>query len=356
MESPSLKAVILSGGSGTRLRPITYSVPKQLIPVGLRPVLGHVLADVAASGIEEAIVIVSPESSDHVSGLLERDDHGLETTIVVQEEPNGLAAAYALALPLIGDSDSLLYLGDCLVTGGASNLVAQHRAGGADATLMVTSVDDPSRYGIVEIDTEGDITRLVEKPHDPPSDLAIVGIYAFSPSIADAVRSITPSGRGEYEITDAIHHLVEKGGRVRPAPLEGWWIDTGTVADVLSANSRLMADMETRQEGEVVDSDITAKVVIEAGAVVRRSRLTGSMVIRSGAIVEDSELGASTHIAEGAEVRRSRVSNSIIMDGASVTDVGLIDSIIGPQSAIDGRGRDHELEVVVGSEARVFSP
>lgn len=356
MEIPSLKAVILSGGSGTRLRPITYSVPKQLIPVGRRPVLGHVLADVAGCGIEEAIVIVSPESRDHVRDLLDRDNYGLKSTIVVQEEPNGLAAAYALALPLIGDSDSLLYLGDCLVTGGASSLVAQHRAGGADATLMVTSVDDPSRYGIVEIDAEGDIKRLVEKPDDPPSDLAIVGIYAFSPAIADAVHTITPSGRGEYEITDAIHHLVENGGRVRPAPLEGWWIDTGTVADVLSANSRLLEDMETRQEGEVVGSEIAASVVIEAGAVVRRSRLAGSTVIRTGAIVEDSDLGRSIHVAGGAEVRRSRVSNSIIMDGASVADVALTNSIIGPHSAIKGRGKDHVLEVVVGSDARVGSP
>lgn len=317
--------------------------------------LGHVLADVAACGIEEAIVIVSPESRDHVAGLLERDDHGLDTTIVVQDEPNGLAAAYGLAIPHIGDSDSLLYLGDCLVTGGASGLIAQHRSSGADATLMVTSVDDPSRYGIVEIDEEGFITRLVEKPDDPPSDQAIVGIYAFRPSIADAVSAISPSARGEYEITDAIHHLVGGGGSVRPAALDGWWIDTGTVPDVLAANARLLREIRPAQEGSVDDTEIDGVVVIGKGAVVRGSRLMGPLFVGPGAVVEDSHLAASTHIASDATVRGAKISNSIVMEAATVRDVALDRSIVGPRSVIAGRGH-HErvgVEVVVGSEARV---
>lgn len=317
--------------------------------------LGHVLADVAACGIEEAIVIVSPESRDHVAGLLERDDHGLETTIVVQDEPNGLAAAYGLAIPHIGDSDSLLYLGDCLVTGGASGLIAQHRSSGADATLMVTTVDDPSRFGIVEIDEEGFITRLVEKPDNPPSDQAIVGIYAFKPSIADAVSAISPSARGEYEITDAIHHLVGGGGSVRPAALDGWWIDTGTVPDVLAANARLLQEIRSAQEGSVDDTEIEGVVVIGKGAVVRGSRLVGPLFVGPGAVVEDSHLAASTHIASDATVRGAKVSNSIVMDAAMVREVTLDRSIVGPRSVITGRGHHDRVgvEVVVGSEAKV---
>lgn len=315
--------------------------------------LGHVLADVAACGIEEAIVIVSPESRDHVAGLLARDDHGLETTIVVQDEPNGLAAAFGLAIPHIGDSDSLLYLGDCLVTGGASDLIAQHRSSGADATLMVTSVDDPSRYGIVEIDEEGFITRLVEKPDDPPSDQAIVGIYAFKPSIADAVSAISPSARGEYEITDAIHHLVGGGGSVRPAALDGWWIDTGTVPDVLAANARLLQEIRPVQEGAVVDTDIEGVVVIGKGAKVRGSKLVGPLFIGPGAVVESSHLLASTHIASDATIRGASVANSIVMDAATVRGAALERSIVGPRSVIAGRGHHDRVEVVVGSEARV---
>lgn len=313
------------------------------------------LADVAACGIEEAIVIVSPESRDHIAALLERDDHGLEITIVVQNEPNGLAAAYGLAISHIGDYDSLLYLGDCLVTGGASDLIAQHRSSGADATLMVTTVEDPSRYGIVEIDEEGFITRLVEKPDDPPSDQAIVGIYAFKPSIADAVGAITPSARGEYEITDAIHHLVGGGGSVRPAALGGWWIDTGTVPDVLAANARLLQEIRPIQEGAVSDTEIEGTVVIGKGAKVRRSKLVGPLFIGPGAIVENSQLLASTHIAGGVTVRGANVSNSIVMDSATVTDVALDRSIVGPRSVIAGRGHHDRVavEVVVGAEARV---
>lgn len=324
--------------------------------MGLRPVLGHVLADIASCGIEETVVVASPESREHVQGLLDRDDHGLETTVIVQDEPNGLAAAFGLALPLIGDSDSLLYLGDCIVTGGAATLVAQHRAGNVDATLMVTAVDDPSRYGIVEIDGEGYITALVEKPESPRSDQAIVGVYAFGPAIGEAVRSIRPSARGEYEITDAIQHLVQHGGSVRSAPLEGWWIDTGTVADVLAANARLLGSVEGRREGSVVDTEITGNVVIEPGARIAGSRLVGPLYVGSQAVVEGSELGASTHIGRGASVRSARISGSIVMDGASIGDVSMSRSIVGPHSSIAGHGRHDEVEIVVGSDSRVRLP
>lgn len=353
--SLNLKAVVLAGGSGTRLRPITHSVPKQLIPVGLRPVLGHVLTDIASCGIDESIIITSPESRDHVAMLLDREDFGLNSTIIVQDEPNGLAAAYGLALPYIDGDHSLLYLGDCLVTGGASDLVEQHRDSGADATLMVTGVDDPSRYGIVELDTDGNITALVEKPAEPRSNLAIVGVYAFGPSIAGSVAAIEPSARGEYEITDAVQHLVSDGGTVRSAEMSGWWIDTGTVADVLAANRRLLEALPDSQEGDISATEVSGNVVIEAGAKVRGSTLNGPLVVRTGATIEDSEVSAGTHIGRDVSLSGARISNSIVMDGSGILDTRIEQSIIGPRARVAGLGHQLLVELVVGADAVVGS-
>lgn len=353
-ERQNLKAVVLSGGSGTRLRPLTYSVPKQLIPVGDRPVLGHVLADVVACGIEEAIIVTSPESHEAVSQMVQRHDYGLDYSIVVQEQPNGLAAAYGLAIPYIGGSSSLLYLGDCLLTGGASHLVEQHVATGADATIMVTDVDDPSRYGIVELDEAGKVVALVEKPRIPRSNLAIVGVYAFQPTITESIRAIAPSARGEYEITDALQHLVDEGGTVRSAPLNGWWVDTGTVADVLAANARLLAELHDSRSGEVVDSELIGTVVLGERAEVQASTIVGPVCISEGAVIRNSRIGPSCHVGPGAIVEDVHMANSIVMEDTILRSLRIRESIVGPRSTLLGNGTlQDEIEVLVGSDSSV---
>lgn len=355
-ESQNLKAVVLSGGSGTRLRPLTYSVPKQLIPVGDRPVLGHVLADVVACGIEEAIIVTSPESREPVSRMLQRQDYGLDYSIVVQDQPNGLAAAFGLAIPLLEGSSSLLYLGDCLLTGGASHLVQQHVATGADATILVNEVDDPGRYGIVELDEAGRVVALVEKPQFPRSNLAIVGVYAFQPTIAESVRSIAPSARGEYEITDALQHLVDQGGTVRSTALNGWWVDTGTVSDVLAANARLLAEVTDSRSGKVVDSELAGTVVLAERAEVHGSRIVGPVAIGEGALIRNSRIGPSCHVGPGAMLDDVELTNSIVMEDTVLRSLRIRESIIGPRSTLHGNAAlQDEIEVLVGSDASLRS-
>lgn len=283
--------------------------------------------------------------------MMGRDDYGLDCEVVVQSKPNGLAAAYSLAIPFLDGSPSLLYLGDCLLTGGASHLVDQHLSSGADVTVMVHEVDDPGRYGIVEVDDRGRVTSLVEKPADPRSNLAIVGVYAFQPTIADAVESIAPSARGEYEITDAIQHLVDRGGTVRWSALEGWWIDTGTVADVLAANSRLLAESSGFLSGSAIGAEAAGAIVAAEGAEFTGSRFTGPVTVSEGAVVRDSEVGPFCHIGRGATLEDVHLRNSIVMDGAVVRSLRVRDSIIGPRSFLEGHGGQDEVEVVVGSDA-----
>ena len=337
----TVKAVILAGGQGTRLRPITYATPKQLIPVGGVPVLGHVIDSIADCGIGDVIVITSPEAVDQVGGFAKTYRSDLDVSVLLQEKPNGLAAAYALAMPAIGGDSSLLFLGDCVVTGGIKHVVESHDSQGADATLLVHEVDDPQRYGIVELDDAGRITALVEKPSEPKSNLAIVGVYAFSPRIADSVRSIGPSGRGEYEITDAIQHLVDAGGSAQAAGLRGWWADTGTVADILATHVRLMST--SGEDG----------VSVHPSAIVEDTILEGPVVVDEGAVLVGANIRSGTHIAAGASVHSAAIANSIIMEGATVDSVDLVDSLVGPHSVVKGQANGRQATMVITADSVV---
>ncbi len=339
-----MKAVVLSGGHGTRLRPLTYSMPKQLIPVGGQPVLGYVFDDVAECGITEVVVITSPESRGPVSDFIADSSFDLDFTFVVQDEPNGLAAAFGLAVPYLDGGPSLLMLGDCLLTGGIKHLVDDHKSSGAAATILVREVDDPSRYGIVEIE-DGRIVALLEKPPDPPTNLAIVGVYAFGPEITESVAAIAPSARGEYEITDAIQHLVDSGGLVRPAELNGWWIDTGTVEDVLAGHERILGD--ERQDDPLVD--------VHPAATVTDCELVGPVVVDAGATLSDSTIGPFAHVGAGASVAGSVITRSILMPGSKVENARVRRSILGRDASFQGDGRERWHQLVLGSDAFVES-
>ena len=339
----AVKAVILAGGQGTRLRPITHATPKQLIPVGGVPVLGHVIDSIADCGIDEVIVITSPEAADQVGGFAKSYRSDLDVSVLLQESPNGLAAAYAMAMPAIGDDPSLLFLGDCVVTGGIKHVVESHQNQSADATLLVHEVDDPRRYGIVELDDAGRITALVEKPAQPKSNLAIVGVYAFSARIAESVRSIRPSARGEYEITDAIQHLVDSGGTARAASLNGWWADTGTVADILATHVKLLSASTSHGDG----------IAVHPGATIENTTLEGPVVVDEGAIVIGATVRGGTHISAGASVRGATIAKSIIMEGATIDSVDLADSIVGPHSLVKGRPNGRATTVVISADSVV---
>src|SRR5215212_9330497 len=266
MTDGPLKGLILSGGKGTRLRPITHTSAKQLVPVANKPVLFYGLEAMAAAGIREVGIIIAPETGETIREATgDGSRFGLEITYIEQDEPAGLAHAVLTAEEFLGDSPFVMYLGDNLLKDGITGLVDTFRQSEPDALILLTHVPDPEHYGVAELDGDR-VKRLVEKPKKPPSDLALVGVYMFTSVIFEAARAIKPSWRNELEITDAIQHLVDGGHRVEPHIVKGWWKDTGQLDDILEANRLILEDIEERIDGELVDSRVEGRVVIEAGA------------------------------------------------------------------------------------------
>jgi glucose-1-phosphate thymidylyltransferase len=317
-----LKGLILSGGAGTRLRPITHTSAKQLVPVANKPVLFYGIEALVDAGVEEIGIVIAPETGEEIREAAgDGSAFGARITYIVQDKPAGLAHAVLTAADFIGDSPFVMYLGDNLLRDGIRGLVSTFRADEPDALILLTPVDDPQSYGVAELDGER-IVRLIEKPKDPPSNLALVGVYLFTSAIFDAARSLEPSWRGEYEITEAIQALIDDGHRVQSEVVRGWWKDTGQLADMLEANRLVLEELETRLEGEIDNSKVEGRVVVEEGAVVAGSVIRGPAVIGAGARIEDAYIGPYTSIGEGVHVRRSEVEHSIVLAGSVVEDLG----------------------------------
>jgi glucose-1-phosphate thymidylyltransferase len=350
-----MKALVLAGGSGTRLRPFSYSVPKQLIPVANTPVLEHVLRDIRALGVTEAGVIVGDRAAEIEAVVGDGDRLGMRLTYIPQDLPRGLAHTVIIAREFLGDDDFVMYLGDNMLPDGVADIAAEFTARRPAAQLVVRKVADPRAFGVAELGPDDEVLRLVEKPREPRSDLALVGVYFFTPAIHQAVTAIAPSGRGELEITDAIQWLVTSGADVRASRYEGYWKDTGQAEDVLDCNRHLLDRLRPARDGEVdAASELRGPVVIEAGARVVRSRIEGPVIIGADALVTDSVIGPHTSIGRGCVIRDSRLDDSIALADATVTGVrGLRSSLIGRAatvgSAVSGAG--HRL--VVGDHARV---
>ena len=321
----SLKGLILSGGKGTRLRPITHTSAKQLIPVANKPVLFYGIEAMADAGIEEVGIIIAPETGPEIEVAAgDGSRFGLRITYIVQDEPLGLAHAVLTAEPFLGASPFVMYLGDNLLQGGISDLVSAFREHEPDALILLTEVPDPENYGVAELSAAppgetGRVTRLVEKPSEPATKLALVGVYMFTPSMHDAARAIEPSARGELEITDAIQHLVDQGRRVEPHIVNGWWKDTGRLDDMLEANRLILDTMPERVEGELIDSQVEGRVVIEPGARLERTTVRGPAIIGAGAKLRDAYVGPYTAIGEGCEIIGSEVEHSILLAGCVVS-------------------------------------
>src|ERR687883_342123 len=264
-----MKGLILSGGTGSRLRPLTYTSAKQLVPVANKPVLFYGIEAMAEAGIEEVGIIIAPETGDEIRAAAgDGSQFGVRITYIVQAEPAGLAHAVLTAEPFLGRDPFVMYLGDNLLQGGIGDLVATFRENAPDALILLTPVPDPQHYGVAEL-RDGRVVALAEKPPEPKTDLALVGVYMFTPVIHQAARAIRPSARGELEITDAIQHLVDRGCRVEPHIVRGWWKDTGRLEDMLEANRLILDTITGRVDGELVDSRCDGRVVVEAGARAR---------------------------------------------------------------------------------------
>jgi glucose-1-phosphate thymidylyltransferase len=319
----TLKGLILSGGAGTRLRPITHTSAKQLVPVANKPVLFYGIEALVDAGVTEIGIIIAPETGEEIRRAVgDGSDFGAEVTYILQDEPKGLAHAVLTAEDYIGGSPFVMYLGDNLLADGLQGLVAAFRESEPDALILLTPVEDPSSYGVAELEGEK-VVRLLEKPKEPPSNLALVGVYLFGPSIFDAARTLEPSWRGELEITEAIQTLIEDGHRVQSEVVSGWWKDTGQLADMLEANRLVLEEVETRLEGEIDErSRVEGRVVLEEGASLVGSVVRGPAVIGAGARIEEAYVGPYTSIGEDVRICRSEIEHSIVLAGSVVEDLG----------------------------------
>ncbi|MER7207924.1 glucose-1-phosphate thymidylyltransferase [Streptosporangium sp. NPDC000239] len=326
-----MKALVLAGGSGTRLRPITHTSAKQLVPVANKPVLFYGLEAIAAAGIREIGIVVGDTQAEIEAAVGDGSALGLQVTYLRQQAPLGLAHAVLIARDYLGEDDFVMYLGDNFIVGGIGDVVDRFTRDRPDAQIMLTQVGDPRQFGVAELDGNGRVVGLEEKPAEPKSDLALVGVYLFTPLIHRAVAELKPSWRGELEITDAIQWLIERGHRVESSVISGYWKDTGNVTDMLEVNRLVLESLETRLEGRVDDvSELIGRVVVEPGAVVERSRIVGPAIIGAGARILDSYVGPFTSIAADCVVDGSEIEYSIVLPRASISGVSRIEaSLIG---------------------------
>ena len=314
-----LKGLILSGGKGTRLRPITYTSAKQLVPVANKPVLFYGIEALVDAGIEEIGIIIAPETGDEIRTVVgDGSAFGVAITYIEQDAPLGLAHAVLTAEPFLGSSPFVMYLGDNLLQGGMRDLVGDFRANAPDALILLTPVPDPENYGVAELDGAGAVRRLAEKPAQPATDLALVGVYMFTPHIHDAARAIRPSARGELEITDAIQWLVDSGRRVEPHVVRGWWKDTGRLDDMLEANRLILETIDRHVDGELVDSQVDGRVIVEAGARLTNCTVRGPAIIGAGAELTDAYIGPYTAVGAGCVIENAEVEHSILLESSSV--------------------------------------
>ncbi|OLF17187.1 glucose-1-phosphate thymidylyltransferase [Actinophytocola xanthii] len=354
-----MKALVLAGGAGTRLRPITHTSAKQLVPVANKPILFHVLESIAEVGIVEVGMVVGDTEDEVRAAVGDGSRFGLAVTYLRQSAPLGLAHAVVIARDYLGDEDFLMFLGDNVVFGGVGPAVERFREHRPDAQLLVTKVADPSAFGVAELDGDGRLLRLEEKPANPRSDLAMVGVYLFTPAVHTAVGAITPSERGELEITDAVQWLLVAGADVRVLEISGFWKDTGTVADILEVNRRMLEAVEPAVLGEVdAESRIVGRVRVEAGARVTGSTVVGPAIIGAGSVVSGSYVGPATSIAEHCTIRDSGIEGSIVLARSVFDGVRRVESSL--------VGRDVEVTaapivplrhtLVIGDHGRVLLP
>ena len=316
-----MKGLILSGGKGMRLRPITHTSAKQLVPVANKPVLFYGIEAMAQAGIVDIGIIIAPETGDEIrTAAGDGSQFGVAITYIEQDEPLGLAHASLTAEDYLDGESFVMYLGDNLLQGGITELVTSFVASAPDALILLTPVEDPQNYGVAELDGDR-VVRLVEKPAQPATNLALVGVYMFTAGIHDAARAIEPSARGELEITDAIQYLVDAGRRVEPHIVRGWWKDTGRLEDMLEANRLVLDRIEPRVEGELVQSQCDGRVVVEPGARLERTTVRGPAIIGAGARITDAYIGPYTSIGEGCVISDAEVEHSILLEGSQVTNL-----------------------------------
>ncbi len=351
-----MKALVLAGGSGTRLRPITHTKAKQLVPVANKPVLFYGLEAIRDTGITDVGIVVGDTEPAIRSAIGSGQAFGLKVTYIRQSAPLGLAHAVLEAREFLGGDDFVMYLGDNFIIGGITPMVEDFRTARPDAHIMLTQVADPRQFGVAELDGTGQLLGLEEKPQQPKSDLALVGVYLFGPAIHEAVAALRPSRRGELEITEAIQWLVHHGRKVTSTIISGYWKDTGNVTDMLEVNRIVLEGADRAVDGEVdAASELIGRVIVEAGARVSGSRIVGPAIIGVGTEVTGSYIGPFTSIASGCVIADSEIEYSIVLEGTSIRGVRRIEaSLIGHHVELTPASRVRQAHrMVLGDHSRV---
>ena len=352
----NMKGLILSGGHGTRLRPITYSQQKQLIPVANKPILFYCIEDLINVGIKTIGIIIGP-NKEQVMNTVKSVNWDADIDFIYQDAPRGLAHAVKISEEFLGDDKFIMYLGDNLLKGGITNFTKDFVNSGVEASLLLTEVDNPEQYGVALVDEQKKvIVKLVEKPKRPPSNLSIVGIYGLTPAIFEAINNIKPSWRNELEITDALHWLIKEGHRVRYSLVDGWWKDTGKPEDILDANRLILDSIKAENKGEVKNNVLKGRINIGENSIIKEnSVIKGPVIIGKDCVISNAYIGPYTSVGDGSQIINTEIEDSIVMEGAKIVNAEkIVESLIGKNVSIEKndylpRGRRY----IIGDSSKV---
>jgi glucose-1-phosphate thymidylyltransferase len=356
-----MKGLILSGGKGTRLRPLTYTRAKQLVPVANKPVLHRVIEAIRNAGVSEIGIITGDDNNGNEirEACGDGSKWGVKLTYILQPSPDGLAHAVKIAQNFLGDERFVMFLGDNVIQGGIGSLVKDFSDNGWNSQIVLKEVEDPRSYGVAALRPDGSIEYLVEKPMDPPSNLALVGIYMFDPHIFEAVNSIQPSARGELEITDAIQWLIKAGYSVFPHVHKGWWIDTGKAHDMLEANAHVLEELKHSIAADTVieNSEIDGRVTVQSGARIVNSVIRGPSIIGQNTLIENAYIGPFTSIYHHVTIHNAEVERSIVLENSVVEDIDvrLQDTLIGRNASVRrSTGKPRAIKMNLGDHSNVW--
>ncbi|MDX2098942.1 MAG: glucose-1-phosphate thymidylyltransferase [Leptolyngbyaceae cyanobacterium bins.59] len=355
-----MKAIILSGGKGTRLRPLTYTGAKQLVPVANKPILWYGIEDIVAAGIVDIGIVISPETGAEVQAKTgDGSRFGANISYILQEQPAGLAHAVKVSQSFLGDSPFIMYLGDNLVQSDLNIFLDEFKSKQLDALTLLCPVSNPSAFGVARVDEQGRVVQLIEKPKNPPSNLALVGIYLFNASVHEAIANIQPSTRGELEITDAIQYLIDQTKNVEARQIKGWWLDTGKKDDLLEAN-RIILDTcltaPTNQGSVDEKSQVIGRVQIGENTKIINSTIRGPVIIGDNCHIENTFIGPYSSIADDVVLSHVDLEHSVLLQGAKVTDVKqrIVDSLIGQRAQIkEAPQRPKALRFMIGDDCQL---
>ena len=346
-----MKALVLSGGKGTRLRPLTFTLAKQLIPVANKPILGYVLDQIAEARIREVGVVIAPDTGNSVRDYVKDGAiWNFKITTYIPQEPLGLAHAVKTAKPFLARDSFVMCLGDNVTGQGVNKFIRKFKKEQLDALIILKEVDNPSSFGIAQLDNQGNIVKLVEKPKTPMGNLAIIGTYIFSCKIHEAIEKIKPSWRGELEITDAIQEMINMGFKVKTEILNSWWLDTGKKDDILYANNKILDEFIQQDiKGKLINSKVDGRVKIEQGANIVNSKIRGPCIIGNGVTIENSFIGPYTSIGDNSKILNSNLECCVILENVTIEGVErLEESLIGKNAKVTKNSKSRALRLHVG--------